>query len=238
MLWEGRNMGRRILFISKYPEIVQEFLDAMRDREDIEIDTAGDGKEAALLLKKKEYQIVVTGLTLEWYNGEQLITYVNKNFPNTVCIIYTTTISTAQLQFFMNKRDVFRIFLRPVNFRMEFLEALDEAFEYYDVRLRDNEEEQERKAQLEHYRKSIVDMECKLNAQKKERDDMARYMKKLMTFSMEEYAGRLTAEGKRQLKELECEVVDMSCGQDGELKANLPKAEIAVQKIHELLEDE
>lgn len=230
-------MSRNLLFISKYPDVIKEFLEAMKDK-DIEIDTASNGMEAAALLKEKEYQVLVTGISLDGYNGEQIITYMNKTFPDTICIIYTTTISTAQLKFYMNKCDVFRIFLRPVNFRMEFLQALEEAFEYHEIRVRDKEEENERKEQLKRYRKEMERMERKLSAQKKERDDMAHYMKKLMAYSMEEYAGRLTAEGKRKLKELEFEVVDMCCGQKGELRANLPKAELAVQKIHELLEDE
>ena len=109
-------MEKRLLFISKYKDIIQEFLDAMKDK-DIEIETADNGLDAAALLKKNEYQIVVTGLTMDGYNGEQLISYINRAHPNTVCIIYTTTISAAQLHFFINKRDVFRVFLRPVNFR-------------------------------------------------------------------------------------------------------------------------
>ena len=105
-----------LLFISKYPEIIHEFTDAMKDR-DIEIETAINGIEAAAKIKKKNYDIVITGLSLEGYNGEQIITYLNKTAPSTVCIIYTTTISSAQLHFFINARNVFRVFLRPVDFR-------------------------------------------------------------------------------------------------------------------------
>lgn len=227
-------MNGKLLFVSRYPEIIKEFLDAMKEKE-FEIDTAQTGVEAALLLKKKEYQIVVTGLSLDGYNGEQLITYINKNIPNTVCIIYTTTISIAQLQFFMNKRDVFRIFLRPVNFRMEFFQALEEAFEYYEVKIKNQEEDEERKAELEHYQTDMEIMQERLEAQKKERNEMAFYMKRLMAFSMKEYALRLTAEGKRKLRDLEFEVVDMCCGQEGQIQANLPKAEMAVQRIHEMI---
>ena len=78
-----------LLFISKYPQIIHEFTDAMKDR-DIEIETAINGIEAAAKIKKKNYDIVITGLSLEGYNGEQIITYLNKTAPSTVCIIYTT----------------------------------------------------------------------------------------------------------------------------------------------------
>lgn len=228
-------MGRNILFINKFPEIVQEFLDAMRDKE-VTIDTAQNGIDAAALLKKKEYEVVVTGLSMTGYNGEQIVTYLNKNCPNTVCIIYTTIISMAQLQFFMNKRDVFRVFLRPINFRQEFFEALEEAFEYHMIRVRETEEANERMAELERYRRETAELERKLNDQRAERDDMAKYMKNLMDYSMKEYTGRLAPDGKQKLRALEGEVVDMCCGQDGELRANLPKAEKAVERIHELLQ--
>ena len=49
-------MEKRLLFISKYKDIIQEFLDAMKDK-DIEIETADNGLDAAALLKKNEYQI-------------------------------------------------------------------------------------------------------------------------------------------------------------------------------------
>lgn len=124
-----------LLFISKYPEIIHEFTDAMKDR-DIEIETAINGIEAAAKIKKKNYDIVITGLSLEGYNGEQIITYLNKTAPSTVCIIYTTTISSAQLHFFINERNVFRVFLRPVDFRGVFWEALEEAYEYHAVQVK------------------------------------------------------------------------------------------------------
>ena len=88
------NQFCNLLFISKYPEIIHEFTDAMKDR-DIEIETAINGIEAAAKIKKKNYDIVITGLSLEGYNGEQIITYLNKTAPSTACIIYTTTISSA-----------------------------------------------------------------------------------------------------------------------------------------------
>ncbi len=47
-----------LLFISKYPEIIHEFTDAMKDR-DIEIETAINGIEAAAKIKKN-YDIVIT----------------------------------------------------------------------------------------------------------------------------------------------------------------------------------
>ena len=186
-------MEKRLLFISKYKDIIQEFLDAMKDK-DIEIETADNGLDAAALLKKNEYQIVVTGLTLDGYNGEQLISYINRAHPNTVCIIYTTTISAAQLHFFINKRDVFRVFLRPVNFRAEFFEALEEAFEYYAVKVKNSEENVERKEKMKEYKNEILAIQQKIENQDNAKIGMNHYMKRLVNFTLKEYGGELPQE--------------------------------------------
>lgn len=226
-------MDRNLLFISKYPDNIKEFLNAMGEK-DIAIDTADNGYDAAMLLKKKEYQIVVTGLVLDGFNGEQIITYINKVQPNTVCIIYTTTISAAQLHFFINKRDVFRVFLRPVNFRMEFMQALEEAFEYYAIRLKDQQEELERKKQFKDYQKNIAELEARLERQKRVKVSMNRYMKKVVSFSINEYAGRLSGEGRKRLENFEHGVVGLCCGEREDMEGNLSKAEMGVRHIQEL----
>ena len=59
----------------------------------------------------------------------------------------------------MNKRDVFRVFLRPVNFRQEFMQALEEAYELYDLKKHDRDSRQERLKQLEDNRKAIAEIE-------------------------------------------------------------------------------
>ena len=192
-------MEKRLLFISKYKDIIQEFLDAMKDK-NIEIETADNGLDAAALLKKNEYQIVVTGLTMDGYNGEQLISYINRAHPNTVCIIYTTTISAAQLHFFINKRDVFRVFLRPVNFRAEFFEALEEAFEYYAVKVKNSEENVERKEKMKEYKNGILAIQQKIENQDNAKISMNHYMKRLVNYTLKEYGGELPQENWDRLE--------------------------------------
>ena len=227
-------MDRRILFISKYPEIVQEFLDAMKGKE-VEIDTASNGIEAAAKLKKNVYQVVVTGLSLDGYNGEQLITYLNKKCPNTVCIIYTTTISPAQLHFFINEREVFRVFLRPVDFHGEFFLALEEAFEYYDVRVKNSEEAEEESEREELRRQEVKKIAKKLNRQKRMEEQMRRYMKRQMELSLCEYAGDVDAEIVQQMKKLEWENVDLCVSQEGNGNENLMQARENIGKLKTLL---
>jgi len=223
-------MARKLLFINKRREIIQEFLDAMRDR-DIVIETAENGVEAATLLKKNEYQVVVTGLTMDGYNGEQIISYVNRAHPNTVCIIYTTNISAAQLHFFINKRDVFRVFLRPVNFRMEFFSALDEAFEYYEIKVKSSEENEERREKIAEYKKKMQGIQQKIDNQDNAKLGMVRYMKRLTKFTLNEYDVNLTKEERERLAGVEYGLIDLCCGGS----KSLQKAEKAAVRLGEIV---
>ena len=151
-------MKRNLLFISRYPEIIDEFQGILEEKQ-IETDIAQNGTDAMELLKQKEYQILVTDLNLDGYNGDKIISYVNQVFPNTICMLYTNSISAVQLGFYLNKRDVFRVFLRPVNFRQEFMQALEEAYELYDLKKHDRDSRHERLKQLEDNRKAIAEIE-------------------------------------------------------------------------------
>lgn len=225
-------MGRNLLFVCKHPESEQEFLEALKDS-DIEIDTASNGIEAAARVKKKEYQVVVTGLTMEGYNGEQIISYLNKHHPNTVCIIYTTTISPAQLHFFINERSVFRVFLRPVDYQKEFLPSLDAAYEHYDVRVAEWKERNSENAKIEELRG-----ETELLAQRiRDRDvlqkNVGRYMKRLMVHTIAKYGEQLPEDTKKRIRGIEREIVDLCCEVEEE-DAKLAKAEAALKNIQEL----
>ena len=212
-----------LLFISKYPEIIHEFTDAMKDR-DIEIETAINGIEAAAKIKKKNYDIVITGLSLEGYNGEQIITYLNKTAPSTVCIIYTTTISSAQLHFFINERNVFRVFLRPVDFRGAFWEALEEAYEYHAVQVKNEED--------------IEIMDQRMRSQRQARETTNRYMKRLAGLTIKEYTpAALSAEARGHLERIEARTIDF-CSEQGEHAAeSLDKAEEVLQTVRSFTEN-
>lgn len=226
-------MSRHLLFISKYPDIVQEFLHAMREK-DIQIDTASNGFEAAARLKKMEYEVVVTGLSLDGYNGEQIITYLNKKHPNTVCIIYTTTISPAQLHFFMNARDVFRVFLRPVDFHNEFFGALEEAFEYYDVQVKEAELAAAQSAELEKKKREITMLESRMKEQKQIQVTMEQYAKRVFAMSLKEYGTGLTQERYEQLRQIEWDTAELCCGRAGDISEKLSLAEQNVRRIKEM----
>ena len=74
-------MKRNLLFISRYPEIIDEFQGILEEKQ-IETEIAQNGTDAMELLKQKEYQILVTDLNLDGYNGDKILSYVNQKFPD------------------------------------------------------------------------------------------------------------------------------------------------------------
>lgn len=225
-------MGRNLLFVCKHSESEREFLEAVKDS-DIEIDTASNGIEAAARVRKKEYQVVVTGLTLEGYNGEQIISYLNKHHPNTVCMIYTTTISPAQLHFLINERRVFRVFLRPVDFQKDFMPALDAAYEHYDVRAAEWRERNSDYVQSEELRRERELLIRRMENRDALQKNMGRYMKRLMGHTVAKYGEMLPEDTKKKIRAVEREIVDLCCETEEE-DARLAKAEAAWKNIREL----
>lgn len=196
-------MKRNLLFINKYPEIIDEFTREIGDKE-IDVDIADNGIDAAMLLKKKEYQVVITGISLDGFNGEQIVTYVNKTYPDTVCILYTTTISAAQLHFFLNERDVYKVFLRPVNFRQEFFQALEEAFGYNEIRKKNHEEQEKMKKKLIGNKDAISELEDSLERQKEGWVELEKFGKKVVTYSMGNNPERGCLELEQQIVQKGC----------------------------------
>ncbi len=289
-------MSKRLLFINKYPDIIQEFLAAMEGRDvkidvaangiqaasclkkhvyqvavtglsldgyngeqiitwlnknfPVKIDVAANGIQAASCLKKHVYQVAVTGLSLDGYNGEQIITWLNKNFPDTLCIIYTTTISPAQLSFFFNERKVFRVFLRPVDFKREFFEALEDAFEEYEVqkaekeekllhkdRVRQREQKAEKEEKLLHKDRvrqrenEILGIQQELAMRQKMWPYAGGYVERLTASLLEEYADSMSAEQKAQIREQEREVIRLCFGAMGTRTEDFGRARELAEKI-------
>ncbi len=226
-------MARKLLFANKHRDVIESFLRAMSDK-DLEIDVTENGIEAMEMIEKNKYQVVVTGMLIDGHNGEQLVSYINSEHPEIVCIVYATTISAPQLHFFINKRDVFRVFLRPVDFRAEFSEALEEAFEYYDVKAKNREEEQQRQDKVIAYNRHMSGIRHKLGDEEGAKLRMAHYMKQLMKFTISEYAASLSKEKKERLAKFEYGLIELCCGGD----AGLAKAEQAAGYLSDLVHKE
>ena len=140
-------MEDKLFLINKRPDVADEFVKAY-EHEEFQIDIAMNGVEAVRKLQTSEYKLVVVGLIFPDIDGEKLLGYINKTAPETVCIVYATRISVAQIAYLTNRLHVFRIFLRPVEYRLEMLEAIQEGFEEYDLKKRMFEIAEEEKEKM------------------------------------------------------------------------------------------
>lgn len=209
MYYGGKAMKNNVLFINRNQMEIQEFLNAMQDY-DFEIDTADSGLEAAVLLRKKNYKVVITGMNLSTYDGMKLLAYLNGYSPYTACIVYTTTINLAQLRALVNERDIFRIFLKPVNYRGDFYHAIQDGFAYYDMR----QAEQEEQKVLELKQKSIEDIAKQESTATGEREwkQMGQFMRKLLPWSVENFQIPLSKEEQKVFNAFEQKILDYYLG--------------------------
>ncbi|MBE5905315.1 MAG: response regulator [Lachnospiraceae bacterium] len=163
-------MENRLLLINKREEVVTEFLRCF-EHEEFVIDVARSGVEGFERLRETDYKVVVTGTVFRDIDGEKLLNYIAKNKPETVCIVYTTKLSVAQVAYLTNRLHVFRVYLRPGDYRGEMLTGIQEAFELYDVREAEREIEKEERKNLEMQQERFNDMRQKV-MQREEADTL------------------------------------------------------------------
>lgn len=173
-------MENSLLFINQNQDIIQEFLEAMDGREgSMEIDTADSGLEAAILLRKKKYKVVVTGMDLPTYDGTKIIEYLNRNYPQTICIVYTWRLELANLRLLVNERKVFRIFQRPTDYAQMY-EAIMDGFVKYDKREADALDRQDLERALEERAKQVEELKQVAKERPWERAETVKFLSSLL----------------------------------------------------------
>lgn len=176
---------KRLLFINHRVEEIKAFLEAMP--KEIQVDTADNGLDAALLMKKNTYGVIVIDMDLKGYDGEKIVKFVNKAYPNTICIIYTIALTQGQLSFLLNERNVFHIFLSPANFREDFRQTIEEGFLLYNINMENEKEEQEFEIRYKKQEKGIDEKNLILKHQKKEMEQFWNFSEKLSQDTLEEF---------------------------------------------------
>ena len=152
-------MENNLLFVNQNHDIIRQFLAVMREYH-FAIDTADNGQDAVAFLKRRKYKVMVTGMDLTKIDGSKLIAYLNKFYPQTVCIVYTRRLELAHLKLLVNERRVFRIFQNTADFGGEIYSAIMAAFEHYDIQQKDLQKrqilEQKLKNAIEEFKKTFA----------------------------------------------------------------------------------
>jgi len=81
---------KKILVIEDNPMVIKSLeFKLTKDGHDVII--ANDGREAMKLLTENEFDLILTDLMLPFVTGNELISYIKKNTPNTPIIVLSTS---------------------------------------------------------------------------------------------------------------------------------------------------
>lgn len=222
-------MENNLLFVNHNPEIIEEFLDAMKEYT-LDIDTADSGLEAAVLLKKKTYKVVITGVNLPTYDGTKLIAYLNQRYPQTVCIVYTRRVELAHLKLLVNEREVFRIFQKPADYQGEMYKAILDGFTCYDKRMAEIQEKQILEQKLESAARNRKEMEQAVAERPQDKKELVKYLQSLLKVFVHDMDFELPEKEKWQLIRYENKVLSWLVSGETEAMESLEEVR---QKIYE-----
>lgn len=190
-------MEKKLLFVNHSKEEINDFLRAVPQGK-YTIDIAEDGYDAGIFMKKNHYGVIVLDMYLKGYDGEHIIKYISQSHPDTVCIVYTYSLTRGQLIFLLNTQNIFSIFLSPGNFSEEILPAVEEAFWVHKMNVARKDSEREMAQQFEESEKGMLEGSHGLNQQQ-------RKIGQFLTFSREllmETAGMSKLQSAEEKKNL------------------------------------
>lgn len=172
-------MKNNLLFVNQNREIIRKFLEAMKEYS-LDIDTADNGEDVAAFLKKKKYKVVITGMYLPGFDGSKIIAYLNRYFPQTVCMVYTSRLELAHLKLLVNERKVFQIFHKSADFKGEICNAVMEAFEYYDMQEKKHQERLILEQKIKSARENIKELEHAAAPEGRDKQDLAVFLETVL----------------------------------------------------------
>jgi response regulator RpfG family c-di-GMP phosphodiesterase len=169
------EMENNLLFVNQNHDIIRQFVGVMREY-DFAIDTADNGRDAVAFLKRRQYKVMITGMDLTQVDGSKLIAYLNKFYPQTVCIVYTKRLELAHLKLLVNERRVFRIFENTADFGGEIYTAIMYAFEHYDMQHKETQKRLILEQKLKNGQESLKALKKAALEDKSEREETAVFL--------------------------------------------------------------
>lgn len=172
-------MENRLLFINQRPDVVAEFEKAF-ETEEFQVEIARSGREGCQKILTADYKLVVTSMLLDDIDGIKILQFLKERNPSTICMVYTTKLSVAHMAYLMNNLHVFKIFLRPADYRGEMLEAILEAFDQYDINEITGAERQEREETSKKQQEKYLDIKRKTMKQEEADRSVLKIMNSVM----------------------------------------------------------
>ena len=110
---EVKKRDIRVLFVDDEVLTCKYFANSVMD--DYDVITANDVQTALSLLREKTVDIVVTDYRMPGVHGGKLLSMINQEFPNTVCIMATAYADKESLVNAVNNSNLFHILEKPVD---------------------------------------------------------------------------------------------------------------------------
>lgn len=107
-------MAHKVLIVDDEPAITKMFEDVLSP-EPYTIMTAGSAEEALDILGRHQVDVIISDEKMPGMSGSELISVVQKKYPDTIRIILTGHPSVESAIRAINEGEVFRFFTKPCN---------------------------------------------------------------------------------------------------------------------------
>ena len=94
---------------------------------------AQSGKEALKLIREQDIKVIITDLQMPEMNGIDLVEILEQTHPLIVKIVLTGNHHISNILATVNKANIFKYVVKPINFDEELFPSIEEACKVYDI---------------------------------------------------------------------------------------------------------
>lgn len=127
------NRGK-VLFVDDEENILNALRRGLIDA-DYECFFVGNGVEALEIIKNNVISVIVTDMRMPKMDGLTLLKEVKAISPDTVKIVLSGYTQLQQMLATINQVDIFKFITKPWNMDEEFRIVIDQALDYYNLRM-------------------------------------------------------------------------------------------------------
>lgn len=156
-----------ILFVDDEENILNSLRRGLID-EDYECLFALNGKDALEIIKNNAISVIVTDMRMPGMDGLTLLKEAKQISPNSVRIVLSGYTQLQQILATINQVDIFKFITKPWKLEEEFKVVIDQALEYYNLRMESENLKKALESRNVAYQNMIKNIEDKIAAAKYE----------------------------------------------------------------------
>lgn len=155
----------KILFVDDEVKVLNSIRRSLID-EDFETFYAVGGSDALRLLEEEKIDVIVSDMRMPRMTGLELLTKVEKLYPDIVKIILSGYTELSQILTTVNKVNIFKYMTKPWDMENEFKPILKKAIDFYNLKSEKKELEEQLKKRNDMYQKIVKSVEQRFNDMK------------------------------------------------------------------------